>query len=120
MACAWRERGNGQDCSRSSKVLSSMATTSSPGAGHRAAALEALVDRVLLEAGQQARELHRAAGADGDQGGHHGRDDGAPGDGLGGRARPSVSPPGARGGCCPARTTTVRPVRRSRTRRCRS
>ena len=46
-----------------------MATTSSPGRRHRAAALEALVDRVLLEAGQQARELHRAAGADGDEGG---------------------------------------------------
>src|SRR5512133_4063683 len=31
MACAWRERGNGQASPRSSKVLSSMATIRSPG-----------------------------------------------------------------------------------------
>ena len=52
-----------------------MATTSSPGAAMRAAALEALVDRVLLEAGQQAGELRRAAGADGDEGGDDRDDD---------------------------------------------
>ena len=42
---------------------------------HRAAALEALVDGVLLEAGQQAGELGGAAGGDGDQGGDHGHHD---------------------------------------------
>ena len=51
-----------------------------PRRSHRAAALEALVDRVLLEAGQQARELRRTAGADGDESGHD-RDHGAPGHG---------------------------------------
>ena len=75
----------------------------------RAAALEALVDGVLLEAGQQAGELRGAAGADGHQGGDDGHHDARRRWPCAG-ARPSLSPPGARGGCCPARTTTVRPA----------
>ena len=86
---------------------------------HRAAALEALVDRVLLEAGQQARELRRTTGADGDRGRPRPRRRRARRRPCGG-VRPPVSPPGARGDAVRrARRPCGRCAGRGR-RRCRS
>ena len=113
MACAWRERGNGQDCPRSSKVLSSMATTSSPGADTAPRRSKRWLTESCSRPGSRransaappAPTATRAATT---------ATTARPETGL--RLRAAIAQPTRRARWrWPARTTTVRPVCRSRT-----